>query len=95
MENNKPQLICELNDIKEMIMRYNAVHPEGCFVFRFVGFKNSDEICEECGEKCMCDYDERKSTFGICGDIETVRNMLNELRDISEDCQDEDGTVIV
>ena len=95
MENNEPQLMCELNDIREMISRYNAIHPEGCFVFRFVGFKDSDEICEECGEKCMCDYDEKKSVLGICGDIETVRNMLNELRDVAEDCQDEDGTIIV
>jgi len=91
-ENNE---MCELKDIREMIYRYNVVHPEGCFVFNFVGYKDSDEICPDCGEKCMCEFDENKSILGICGDIETVRNMLNELRDIAEDEKDENETVIV
>ena len=93
MEQNN--LMPELKDIREMIMRYNAIHPEGCFIFRFVGYKYSDEVCSECGEKWMCEYDENKSELGIFGDIETVRNMINELRDIAEDNQDEDGIVIV
>jgi len=93
MEQNN--LMPELKDIREMILRYNAIHPEGCFIFRFVGYKDSDEVCSECGEKCMCEYDENRSELGIFGDIETVRNMINELRDIAEDNQDEDGMVIV
>ena len=92
MENEK--FLPELNDIKEMIQRYNAVHPQGCFIYRFVGYKESDEVCDECEEKCGC-FDSEKSDLGICGDIETIRLMLNELRDIAEDCKDEDGTVIV
>jgi hypothetical protein len=96
MENEvDPNLSPELKDIKEMVMRYNVTHPQGCFIFRFVGYKSTEEICPDCGEKCDCTYDENKSDFGICGDIETVREMLNELRDISEDCKDEDGVVIV
>ena len=90
MENLLPELV----DIKNRIMAYNAVHPEGCFLFSFIGYKKSDEVCEDCGELCSC-IDEKKSDLGICGDIETIRLMLNELRDIAEDCKDEDGTVIV
>lgn len=93
MENEN--LLPELIDIKNRIMAYNAVNPQACFIFRFVGYKDSDEICPDCGEKCMCEYNERTSDLGICGDIETIRAMLNELRDIAEDCKDEDGTVIV
>jgi hypothetical protein len=93
MEHNQ-QLLPELKDINEMILRYNATHPDGCFLFRFVGYKDTDEVCPDCGEKCMCAYDERKSDLGIYGDIETVRDMINELRDIAEDNQ-EDGFVCV
>ena len=77
-ESNEYPLLPELKDIKEMVMRYNATHPEGCFILRFVGYKDSDDICPDCGKKCMCTYDERKSDIGIYGDIETVRDMLNE-----------------
>jgi hypothetical protein len=97
MEDNKEniKLLPELKDIQEMIKRYNAVHPEGCFLFSFIGYKDSDEICPDCGEKCMCEFDENKSTVGICGDIETIRIMLTELRDIAEDAKDEGGIVII
>ena len=92
-ENNEQNMLPELIDIRNRILAYNMVHPEGCFIFRFVGFKDSEETCEECGEKCMCEYNEKTSDLGIHGDIETVREMLNELRDIAEDCVDEDGFV--
>lgn len=92
-ENNEQNLLPELIDIRNRILAYNTVHPEGCFIFRFVGYKDSEEVCEECGEKCMCEYNERKSDLGICGDIETIRNILNELRDIAEEFKDEDGFV--
>jgi len=98
MENNeeKIDLLPELKDIQEMIMRYNITHPDGCFIFRFVGFKSSGKICPDCGgNDCICEYDERKSEFGIFGDIETVRTMLEELRDIAEDNKNEDGFVVV
>lgn len=93
---NEINIIPELKDIKEMVMRYHAVHRDGCFVFRFVGFKSTGEVCPDCGGKdCLCEYDERKSELGIFGDIETVRKMLEELRDIAEDEKDKDDFVIV
>ena len=96
MEDKEEALFPELVDIKNRIMAYNISHPEGCFIFRFVGFKDSKEICPDCGkDDCLVEIDENKSDFGICGDIETVRLMLNELREIAEECKDEDGMVIV
>jgi hypothetical protein len=95
MENNETQLLPELKDIREMILRYNVTHPEGCFIFRFVGYKDVDEICPDCGEKCMCEIDERKSDIGAFGDIETVRAMLNELREVVEDNKTTDGFVVI
>jgi hypothetical protein len=94
MENNEEPLLPELKDIREMINRYNVAHPQGCFIYRFVGYKKADEPCEECGDDCVC-YDETRSDFGVCGDIETIRNMLNELRDMSEDFKDDEGIVII
>jgi len=94
MENNDKRLP-ELTDIINRIMAFNIVHPEGCFLFRFVGYKDSDEICPDCGKQCMCEFDEGKSALGICGDIITVREMLNELREVAEDNIDENGVVIV
>ena len=94
MENNE-QRLPELTDIINRIMAFNIVHPEGCFLFRFIGYKDSDEICPDCGKKCLCEYDEQKSALGICGDIETVRGMINELREVAEDNKTTDGVVIV
>lgn len=85
-------LQCELKDILEMVHRYNVTHKEGCFVYRFVGYKDDPEHICECGE-CCSQYDENKSLLGLYGDLETVRMMLNELRDVAEDCVDEDGFV--
>ncbi|MEK6880095.1 MAG: hypothetical protein AABY22_10825 [Nanoarchaeota archaeon] len=86
MENEEQEISCELKDVVEMVYRYNASHPEGCFIFRFVGFEeDKDHTCEECGENCSMKYSDKHSLLGIHGDIETVRNMLNELRDIAED----------
>jgi hypothetical protein len=96
MENKEPDLLPELVDIKNRVKAYNLAHPDGCFVFRFVGYKKSGEQCPDCGgDDCMCEYDESKSELGIFGDIETVRNMLNELRDIAEDNVTRQGMVIV
>lgn len=94
MDENK-NLQPELQDIINRIMAYNVTHKEGCFVFRFVGYKDDKEtICEDCGECCET-YDENKSLLGLHGDLETVREMLNELRDVAEDCVDEDGFVSI
>lgn len=96
MNNEEPEveLSCELKDIMEMICRYNTSHPMGAFVFRFVGFEEDKEhVCEECGENCSMKYSDKHSMFGIHGDIETVRTMLEELRNIAEDEKDEEGWV--
>lgn len=84
----------ELKDIINRIHAYNAVSREGCFIFRFVGYKEDKENICECGESYM-EYDENKSLLGAHGDLETVRDMINELRDVAEDLVDEDGFVSV
>lgn len=94
MDDSNKNLQCELKDILEMVHRYNAIHKEGCFIFRFVGFKDDPENICECGE-CCSQYDENKSLLGAYGELETVREMLNELRDVVEDCVDEDGFISV
>ncbi len=83
----------ELKDIVEMICRYNAVHKEGYFVFRFVGFnKDPNHKCIDCGDDCD-QYDDTKSLIGIHGHLGDLREMLNELRDVIEDNIDENGFV--
>lgn len=86
IENNNINL--ELKTIIECIKRYNIVHPEGMFVYHFVGWKKSEEICEECGDHCSC-VDENRSMIGAYGDLETLRMMTNDLRNIIEDSQEE------
>ena len=93
-ENENKNLQPELKDIINRIHAYNAVHKEGCFVFNFVGYKEDKENICECGECCET-YDENKSMVGAFGDLETVRTMINELRDIAEDFADEDGFISV
>jgi hypothetical protein len=85
----------ELKDILEMIRRYSVSHNQGCFMFSFVGFKKDQEsICEECGDFCDC-VDDSKSRVGAYGNIETLRIMSNELRDLMEDEIDENGFVCI
>jgi hypothetical protein len=85
----------ELKDILEMIRRYSVSHNQGCFMFSFVGFKKDQEsVCEECGDFCDC-VDDSKSRIGAYGDIETLRIMCNEMRDMIEDEVDEDGYINV
>ena len=62
----------ELKDLLEIITRYNITHKDGCFVFRFVGWKKDQEHkCVDCGESCET-YDDDKSLMGAYGDKETV-----------------------
>lgn len=87
----KNELMCELQDILNRVHAFNASHKEGVFVFSFVGFKDSDEVCSDCGSKCMSEYDENKSIHGAYGHIDDVRQLLNMLRDMVEDIgRDED-----
>lgn len=89
MEQEK--LIPELKDIREMIYRYNTIHKEGCFIFDFVGFKKDPtHKCIDCGEDCDM-VDNEKSLQGLYGDKETLRMMLNNLRDLLEDYECEEG----
>lgn len=92
MDKPEENLQCELKDILHRIHAYNAVHREGCFLFRFVGFKEDKENTCECGE-CCSEYDENKSLLGAFGDLETLRIMLNEMRDVVEDEVGKDGFV--
>lgn len=90
-DNNTDSLNPELKAIVEFIHRYNAIHPESCFVYSFIGLKKSEEKCEDCGEYCDC-VDGNKSILGAFGDLDSIRAMLNDIRDLCEDNQ-EDGFV--
>ena len=78
----KARMLDELKDIGEMIHRFIAVNKHGvAFVGSFIAFDKGGEI-----------KDEANSLFAY-GDIESLRVMLNELRDVVEDDADEDGLV--
>ena len=83
----------ELQDILNRIQAFNATHPEGRFIYAFIGFKKDEENkCEECGETCDC-IDENKTSFGGFGYLDELRCLCNDLRDNIEDNVDEDGYV--
>jgi len=86
-ENN---LSPELKDIIEMIYRYCATNKNNVsFVYSFIGFrKDPTHKCIDCGDDCE-QVGEDISTSGAFGDIYTVRELLNELRDIVEEEQEE------
>lgn len=89
-ENQESNLLPELIDIRNRIMAYNTVHPEGIFVYGFLGFKKDNEQkCECCGDGIEVP-DEEKSSFGCFGNKEDIRNLLNMLRDMVEDYEYED-----
>jgi hypothetical protein len=91
-EENK--LSPELSDIIEMIKRYAGANKNNVtFVYSFIGFrKDPTHKCEDCGDDCSI-IGEDISTMGAYGDIYTCRALLNDLRDIVEENQDEDGFV--
>jgi hypothetical protein len=90
----KDELQPELSDIIEMIHRYCSSNKnEVSFVWSFVGFKEDPEHkCVECGDNCDI-VDDKKSMVGAYGDLETLRILTNELRDVIEDEVDEDGFI--
>lgn len=79
----------ELSDVLEMIHRYVAANKgRVCFIADFVAFdeekikKNKKDIFKE-GADRICAF----------GDKETLRIMIDELRNLVEDEADEDGFV--
>ena len=85
----KDKQVPELEDIREMILKYSEVHKDACFVFSFMGFKDDpDHKCIDCGGDCEMP-DETKTHLGAYGDINRVRGLLNELRDVVEDDTEE------
>ena len=90
---NKDELMPELQDIISRIKAYNSLHPEGCFIFNFLGFKkDSDSTCDDCGGHCD-KPDENKSIAGAFGYIDDIRYLTSMIRDISEDEKDKEGFV--
>jgi len=92
MENNEQQLSPELADIINRIRAFNVTNPEAIFVFGFIGFKESDEPCEDCGGNCSC-IDDSKVMLGGHGDLDSIRQLCNDLRDNVEDNCDKRGFV--
>jgi hypothetical protein len=89
----KKELSPEIKDILEMVKRYNVLHPEANFFYYFLDFeKDLNHKCEDCGDNCS-KPSINKSAMGACGDIWTLREMINTLRDCMEENQDEDGIV--
>jgi len=92
MENNEQQIQPELADIYNRIKAFNITNPDAIFIFGFIGFKKSDEPCEDCGGDCSC-IDDKKTLLGCHGDLDSVRALLNDLRDNVEDNCDKRGFV--
>ena len=96
-ENKKPveekELQPELKDMLEAISRYVAVNDgQVAFVGSFIGFETRCGACSGTGEETI-DMPDHKGRLVAFGPIEEVRILLNELRDVVEDSQDEDGFV--
>ena len=86
---------CELKDLLLAIKRFCAVNKNKViFLGGFVAFKDSEEICCDCGEPCE-EMNEEASDFYAYGGIEDLRDLSNTLRDLIEDEKDEDGFVNV
>lgn len=95
MENKEIDIMSpELKDIIDSIHRYCASNKNDVsFVWSFIGFKKDTEHkCVDCGGDCDIISDE-KSRLGAYGDKETLRILLNDLRDLIEDEADEDGFI--
>jgi hypothetical protein len=91
MEENQ-EMSPELQDILNRIKAFNITNPDAVFLFGFLGWKDSEEPCEDCGGKCTC-LDENKFMLGGHGDIDNLRNLSNNLRDELEDNCDKRGFV--
>lgn len=92
MEDFEQNLYPELKDILNRIKAFNISNPEAVFIFSFMGWKKTDEKCEECGDNCVCP-DEDQTMMGGHGDLDTLRSMSNSLRDCIEDACDKRGFV--
>jgi len=96
MENNQEQGYSpELADIINRVRAYNVTNPDAIFMFAFLGWKIDEEaeICEDCGTKCSCCPDEKKTIFSAFGDLETLRKLSEDLRSAIEDSSDKRGNV--
>jgi hypothetical protein len=96
--NDNIELMPELLDIINRIKAYNCIHPQGCFIYYFAGFKPidmEDEEYEDLDEddKIIDELDDTKSIVGAFGDIQTLRDMSEGLRQLIEDNKDKDGFV--
>ena len=92
-DNDNETLMPELKDITDRIMAYNRLHPEGCFIYNFLGFKKDlNNVCDDCSGHCE-EPDENKSIGGAFGHIDDIRYLCNMIRDIAEDVKEEDGHV--
>ena len=93
MDNERNDMTPELKDIVEMVKRYNISNRQGCFLFSFVGFdKDMENTCDECGDHSD-KISDSKTLSGACGDLQTLREMLNFMRDAVEDNINEEGFV--
>lgn len=90
---NNSNLMPELQDILERIKAFNRLHPEGCFIYNFLGFKKIKGSKCDCCDTELDEPDENKSIGGAFGDIEDIRYLCNMIRDIAEDVKEEDGHV--
>ena len=90
------QISPELKDVCEMLRRYVEANKQNvCFVASFVAFKEVPGAkCEECGDDCTGhEVSDDASRVLAYGDKETLRVMLNDLRDAVEDVSDEDDFI--
>jgi len=94
MEENKEKMSPELEDIMNRVRAFHTVNPDANFVFAFLGWKKDEEVdvCEDCGKKHCCP-DETKTVFSGFGDLDTLRQLNNDLRDFIEDSSDKRGCV--
>jgi len=83
----------ELLDIIENIRRFCIANKDVHFVYGFTAMKDTPECkCPDCGGD-TCASDETKTAFGAFGNLEILRDMSNDIRDLIEDNVDENGFV--
>ena len=91
MHDNTEKLMPELKDILNRIQAFNVSHPEGRFIYAFLGFKKMSEIVDyEDAEEYI---DENKTMIGGYGYLDELRGLCNDLRDNVEDNVDSEGFV--
>ena len=84
----------EMQDLILAIKRYTIANKNNvAFIGCFTGYNK--DTCKECNQNDVDLIDDSKSNLFIYGDIEELRNILNDLRDICEDEKDEDGFVSI